>query len=351
MADWWRLLFNAGAASAGVAVGYAAERLLVHGRIDQPSPGPPLGEEAGDLSTIDGPDGSKLAVEYYGPPDAQQVMLVHGFSMSGRSWHEQVVALRDRFRLITYDQPGHARSSKPDSGEYSLDLLADGLAAVVEQATDPSRGPLVLVGHSMGGMTALCFARCHSDLFDRRVGALLLLSTCAKAGVEDVAMGLGIQLLVRIQSLVERGASLLGPRAHYLARAYRSSSDLSFALVRELALIRTADPRHVDLTEQLVLDSDLGMLTKLTPVLLTMDEEETLAGIEVPTIVLCGVGDRMTPVEYTRHMAEVNSDLEVVELPGIGHMTPLEAHVAVNALIVQLAGMVAEKSAPVVADG
>lgn len=342
MADWRRFA-GPGGAAAGVALGYLLERAAFRGRLPVSRYGPELGTLEGEGREIRGPDGTRLFVEVYGPagseepgPPVPEVVLVHGYSMSGRSWHEQVVALRDRFRLVTYDQPGHSRSSAPRSGSYSLALLADALRDVIEAATDPSRGRLIVVGHSMGGMTALAFARCHAELFRERVGALLLLSTTARAEAEDIAMGIGIQALARLQRGFEAVAGLLGSRVRHFAHVYRASSDLSFVLVRAIALSRGADPRYVDLTEQLVLDTDLAAATKLLPVVLAMDEDETLATIDVPTIVVVGLADRLTPAAHARHMARKNSCVELVELPGIGHMTPMEALHTVNALTVRL---------------
>ncbi|MDP9023061.1 MAG: alpha/beta hydrolase [Actinomycetota bacterium] len=342
MADRRRRALTAAATAAGVAAGYFGEREAFRGRVQFARHGPELGDFAGDSREFEGPDATTIFVETYGPdgPDVPQVVFVHGYTMSGRCWHEQVVALRHRYQLITYDQPGHARSSPPRSGTFTIELLGDALATVIEQATDHTRGPLVVVGHSMGGMTALACARRHGDLFRARVGGLVLLSTTVKSGAEDVALGLGVQLLARAERAITAGAGLLGDRVRELARIYRASTDLSYVLVRGVALSRGADPRYVDFTEQLVLDTDLRTASQLLPVLARMDEEHTLATLDVPTLVVVGARDRMTPVDHARHMAEVNPDVDVVELPGIGHMTPLEAHHAVNALVVHMVGAV-----------
>ncbi|MDP8928286.1 MAG: alpha/beta hydrolase [Actinomycetota bacterium] len=176
MPDWPRLAVTAGSVLAGTVAGYLAERLLLRDRHEALRAASPLGQIEGEQHRLGGPDGARLCVETYGPADSAsgEVVLVHGFSLMGRCWHEQVVALRDRLRLVTYDHPGHGRSSRPLSGKHSLELLADALAAVIQQATDAARGKIVVVGHSMGGMTALACARRHPQLFERRVGALLL---------------------------------------------------------------------------------------------------------------------------------------------------------------------------------
>lgn len=357
MPDWRRLAMGVGAVGIGAAAGWAAERALLRGRLEPTRQDPELGLIEGEQTTIAGPAGTRLLVESYGPEDGPLVVLSHGFAMTGRCWHEQVVALGDRYRLVTYDQPGHGRSTGPvdradgrgdgrgggadgrrrgggADGGYSLDLLGHALHEVVRRLPDR---PLVLVGHSMGAMSALAFARLYPRLFQQRVSGLVLLSTTAKAGAEDVAMGMGIQALVRIQNRMESVAGIMGQRAQRLAHLYRASSDLSFLLTRTVGLARNADPRHVDLTEQLVIDTDISTIAALTPVLLTMDEDDTLADIDVPTVVVVGSDDSITPVGHAEHIARVNEDVDLLELPGIGHMTPLEAADVVNALIVRMA--------------
>lgn len=341
MPDWRRVGLSLVAATAGTLAGLVGERLLIRGRHDREGSGEPLGEMEGDVTTLAGPDEVRLHVETYGPvgplrgdePTAE-VVAVHAFAQTGRVWHEQVVGLRDRHRLVTYDQPGHGASSAPSSGEYSLDLLADALAAVVEQATESGRGRLVLVGHSLGGMTALAFARRHGVLFGQRVGALLLLSTTARIEAQSVALGVGLRLLVPLQAAA---GEFLAERGQRLARVYRGPSDLSFALTRGIGLVRRTDRRYIALTERLVLDTDLTTIAKLLPVILEMNEDETLAKIDVPTVIVVGSEDRLTPVRDARRMATLNPHVRLVEIPGVGHMTPLEAHGVVNRLIRELA--------------
>lgn len=351
MPDWRRIGVGLGSVVTGAAAGYLAERALLRPHLTTIQSNGEIGRLGGEQTFLRGPEGVRILVEAYEAAEpapvqpAPEVVFSHGFSLSGRCWHEQIAALQDRFRLVTYDQPGHGRSSPPQSGAYSLDLLADSLATVIQEATEAERGRLLLVGHSMGGMAVLAFARRHRELFASRVGALLLLSTTARSGTEDLVFGVGIQLIVRAQRNVEKVAGLFGDRARRLARVYRASSDLSFALTREIGLARDADPRYVELTEQLILDTDLETVGNLAPVLLSMDEDETLRNVSIPTVIVNGVEDRITPMAHARHMAEVNADVELVELPGVGHMTPLEAHDVVNALIVRLVDATRDGSA------
>jgi pimeloyl-ACP methyl ester carboxylesterase len=320
----------------GAAVGYAAERRVLRDRLDVPEPaGPPLGTVAGEVAELEGPDGVRVTVESYGPPGAPTVVLAHGWVCSGRVWHEQVVALGDRVRLVTYDQPGHARSSMPRSRQYSLDLFGDTLAAVIR--LHAGSGPVVLAGHSLGGMTILNLARRHPDLVRDRVAGALLLSTTSRAAVDDVTFGFGIHSVARVEKAIRKVIAAGRPEATYLAdRFYRASTDLSFLLTRTFGLARDAEPRHVDFTEQLLLDSDLQMIMGTLAPVLTLDEDDALPSLDVPTVVVVGQADKLTPEALSRRLAARLPQGSLVTLPGIGHMTPLEAAPTVNELLLEL---------------
>ncbi|MBW3659971.1 MAG: alpha/beta hydrolase, partial [Actinobacteria bacterium] len=320
------------ALAGGAVAGYLAERSVLRPRLAAPNPpGPPLGSIAGEVREIRGPDGMRVTVESYGPEGAPQIVLSHGWTCTGRVWHEQVVGLADRFRLVTYDQPGHGRTSDPRSKRYDIDVFGDTLGAVIEQATAP--GPLVLAGHSLGGMTVLNCLRRGGDA--GRARGVVLLSTTSRAAADDVRLGFGIHSVARLERLITRAVSLVKPgSASYLAdRFYRSSSDLSFLLTKTFGLAPDADPRYVDFTEQLVLDSDLDMVTAVMAPILTLDEDEALACVTVPTKVVVGTADKLTPLGLSQRMCERCPHAELVALPGVGHMTPLEAHGTVNAIL------------------
>ncbi|MBW3620307.1 MAG: alpha/beta hydrolase [Actinobacteria bacterium] len=321
------------ALAGGAAAGYLAERSVLRPRLALPAPaGPPLGSIAGEVREVRGPDGMRITVESYGPEGAPQIVLSHAWTCTGRVWHEQVLALSDRFRLITYDQPGHGRTSQPRSRRYDLDLFGDSLAAVIDQATAP--GPLVLAGHSLGGMTVLNWMRRCAPGERERVRGIVLMSTTSRAAADDVALGFGIHTVARLERIITRGLALVRPETTYLAqRLYRASSDLSFLLTRTFGLAPDADPRYVDFTEQLVLDSDLDMITAVMAPVLTLDEDEALTCVTVPMKVVVGTADKVTPLGLSRRMCDRCPSAELVALPGVGHMAPLEAHGTVNALL------------------
>jgi pimeloyl-ACP methyl ester carboxylesterase len=339
-------LWLAAAVLGGVAAGFAAERLLVHRRIAPASTEAPLGSLAGELVFIDGPDGMRVAVESYGPEGAPQLVLSHGWVCTGRVWHEQVVALADRYRLITYDQPGHGRTTSPESGHYGLDLLGDTLRAVIE-ATAP--GPLVLAGHSMGGMTLLNAAHRFPELFAERVTGTVLMSTTARAKAERLTLELGIQSAARLDRAVRRVIPRLrDPRLVDLTdRATIATSDLSHLAVRAVSTGSAALPEVVDFTQQLALNSGADVVLGLVEAILGVDERDgldRLVNAGIPVTIIVGAQDRLTPVSLSRAMATATG-AELLVLDRVGHMAPLEAPEQVNeALLRHLEGRAEPRS-------
>ncbi|MGL4745189.1 MAG: alpha/beta hydrolase, partial [Dermatophilaceae bacterium] len=174
----------ASAGSAASSVGERVRRRAGYRAVDSPDGWSHTPTEA---FIVRADDGIPLHVEIDAPePDARQrprlagrpptVVLVHGFALAVQSWVLQRRALRHNgFRVVTYDQRGHGRSGQPDLPSCTVDQLARDLDAVL-RATCPV-GPVVLVGHSMGGMTVMAWAGGHPDVVRERVVAVALVST------------------------------------------------------------------------------------------------------------------------------------------------------------------------------
>jgi pimeloyl-ACP methyl ester carboxylesterase len=330
------LLGTTAAIAGGAVAGFLAERMLVHRRVAPRTARAPLGSLAGDLTVVPGPDGLGVAIETYGPADAPQVVLAHGWVCTGRVWHEQVRALADRHRLITYDQPGHGRTTTPRSGSYDLDLLGDTLRCVIEAAARP--GPLVLVGHSMGGMAILNAIRRHGELLDDRLAGVVLLSTTSHAQPHRrLSFDASIQGFARLDRAVRRLVPhLRDPRLIELSdRATAATSDLSHLLTRWVSTGPGADPAVTDFTQQMALDSGADVVLGLAEAILGVDEDaglDRLGDLEIASTIVVGTHDRLTPLALSQRMAE-RTGSELLVLEAVGHMVPLEAPPEVNAVI------------------
>jgi pimeloyl-ACP methyl ester carboxylesterase len=230
-------------------------------------------------------------------------------------------------RVVTYDQPGHGRTDPPGSGRYDLDLLGDTFVEVV-RATVPS-GRFVVAGHSLGGMSLLNSVRRHPDLFRDRLAGVAMLATTSSARSERLTLEFGIRAAARLERGIRRLVpTLRDPRVVEVTdRLTAATSDLSYLVTRATAVGPDADPAIAAFTQQLALDSGTDVMVGLVEAVVGVDEDDaldTLAWLGAPTTVLVGSHDRLTPVDLSRRMARrCGGDLR--EIPGAGHMLPLEA--------------------------
>ncbi len=322
------VMLGVGAALAGgAALGFLAERAVVRGKL-VPELAPadvPLGTLVGEVSTFTGPRGAEITVETYGPEGAPELVLAHGWVCTGRAWHEQVARLAERYRIVTYDQPGHARSSPPEGGDYDLDLLGDTFVEVVRRYTRGDR--VVAAGHSLGGITILNAARRFPDEVGGRLAGVVLLSTTSSARSERLGFELGIRAVARLERGIRRVIpTLRDPRViRATERITASTSDLTFLIARWTGVGPEAEPEVVAFTQEMVLSCGADVVLGLVEAVLAVDEDDGLAALaDVPTTLVVGSHDRLTPAALTQRMAE-RSEAAVVELEGVGHMSPLEA--------------------------
>ncbi|HEV2087959.1 MAG TPA: alpha/beta hydrolase, partial [Cryptosporangiaceae bacterium] len=238
-----------GAVAAGAAAGVAAERYAVkrrRRRAGDPYADEPFGQLPADASfTFTTSDGVDLHVEvvepWSGRPDLT-VVFVHGFCLDMGTWHFQRAALDPRrhdaagdgkpgprIRMVFYDQPGHGRSGRHPRADYRLDQLGAGLGELIAEVAPD--GPLVLAGHSMGGMAIMALAEQQPDLVTDRVVGVALVSTSA-GHLDDVSLGL--------PPVVARFRGVLTPTVGRLLRwqptvaeyGRRAGSDLAHLLTK-----------------------------------------------------------------------------------------------------------------------
>src|SRR5262252_3149004 len=176
----------AGAVAAATGIVVMAEKIAV-GRIrlrPDPAAGEPFGDIRGEPMTVLADDGLPLHVEICGPaePSAAPVTIIfcHGYALNSDVWYYQCAGLERSARLVFWDQRSHGRSGRSDPDLVSIDQLGADLHEVL-MATAPGDMPVVLVGHSMGGMTIMALADQHPELFGSKVVGTVLISTAASA--------------------------------------------------------------------------------------------------------------------------------------------------------------------------
>ena len=267
--------------------------------------------------TVTSADGTRLAVWEAGPPDGPIVVFAHGWGMGVRFWLHQLRDLAVDHRVIAYDQRGHVASGHAVDGDYSADALAADLEAVLSACVPADRQAL-LVGHSMGGMSIIAWAAAHEGrVEDRSHGAIL-----ADTGVDQLTSTFFTEL--GVAKLV---ADALGVRA-FTSRLPlpHGPSPVSHRVVSEVALGADAPPSAVALTEQLFLDLAADVRSAIGVTISELDLGHGVAKLTVPTAVVVGTADRLTPPAHSRRLVEALPDGELVEFEGAGHQAPLERH-------------------------
>ncbi|MFE9597547.1 alpha/beta fold hydrolase [Streptomyces hokutonensis] len=275
-------------------------------------------------STVTSADGSRLHVEVHGPEGAPAVVLAHGWCCSTAFWAAQTRDLAVDHRVVVYDQRGHGRS--PAAVSYSTDALADDLEAVLEATLAPGE-KAVVVGHSMGGMTVLAAA--GRARFREHAVAVLLCSTGSSRLVDEslvVPMRAG-RTRTRLTRKVLGTRAPLGPvtpAARRILKYATMGPGSAPHMVEACARIVHACPRTVRHAWSQVLDS--------------LDLDHGIRELAVPTAVVVGTADRMTPPVHARALvAALPQCVGSTELTGLGHMTPVEAPELVSGKIRELA--------------
>ena len=264
-------------------------------------------------------DGTPLHAEIFGRDDAPTVVLVHGWTCALRFWAYQLRDLAADHRVVAYDLRGHGRSGRPADPDYRIETFADDLGAVLD-ACVPAGERAVVAGHSLGAMTIAAYAGRHPEEVSRRIAAAALLNT----GLGDLIS----------ESMVLRTPARFSSATQVIGRAALSASaplppagfPLGHRAVKYIALSPGASPATVDFCERMVLecprDARAGSGGTLTRIALL----DALAHLTVPTLVVAGAQDRLTPpVHSERMVAALPQVAEHVVLDGVGHMGPLEA--------------------------
>jgi pimeloyl-ACP methyl ester carboxylesterase len=272
-------------------------------------------------------DGTRINVEEYGPEGAPTVVLIHGWTCKTSFWAPVIHELAGEFRVVAYDQRGHGRSETPGRGGYSTEALADDLAAVVDAFLGEDE-QAVLVGHSMGGMTAM--AGGDRPAIQDRTAAVLLANT-GSGRLLEVANVLPPRVRsARVRRAFQRflllSALPLGPQTALTRAAFKYG-----------VMAKSSTREQVAATARIVHACARRPRSAWGRVLSELNLDAGIAALRAPTAVLVGTADKLTPPVHAHGIAaRLPHCVGLTELPGLGHMTPLEDPDAVTGVIRRL---------------
>jgi pimeloyl-ACP methyl ester carboxylesterase len=321
-----KALIGAGIALGAAAVGVAAERYAVRRARSRPDPerGETLAERPGAEQRVTSFDGTELAVNVIGPEGAPTLVFAHGITLDMTAWHFQWRDLSDEYRCVLYDQRGHGRSAKAGNGDYSVEALGRDLKAVLDATgTD---APVVFVGHSMGGMSIVSFAELFPKEFETRIQAVVLANTAAADVVKEVLGGLAARVGKFILPTPKRFLSK--PERAFWVRsgALGLSPDIAFLVVRLTNFGSDASPSVVDHVASIAGQAPAEVWTDLIVSVAEINLAHALEHITVPTLVLVGDVDRITPPASALAVKRKLPKGRMVVLRDAGHCAMLERH-------------------------
>ncbi|MDP9496894.1 MAG: alpha/beta hydrolase [Actinomycetota bacterium] len=269
-------------------------------------------------------DGARLHVEIDEVPGAPvTVVFVHGYTVQLHEFDPQRQALRGRARVVLYDQRGHGRSGWGDVRNATITQLGKDLGAVLDRHAPT--GPVVLVGHSLGGMTVLALARLRPDVFGSRVRGVFLLATSARDVLSGGLPGLLARGLKRL-GLLPAWLRWLRASAPVLERLRRRDTKLGYEYVRHFLFARgDEDEQLIRQVQRMVEQTPMTIAAAFYPTFFEHDETAALPVLRtVPVTILVGDGDETTPVRYSREMADaLGRGAEFIVVPGAGHSVNL----------------------------
>ncbi|WP_405496832.1 alpha/beta fold hydrolase [Nocardia sp. NBC_00511] len=286
--------------------------------------------------TVDAEDGVALSIREYGPRHAAlTVVLLHGHCSRTESWSYVRDALRRRYpeaRVICYDHRGHGDSATAPRHTYTLEQLGRDLHDVLDVVAPT--GPVILVGHSMGGMTALTYVDLYPHEIGTRIVGVGLVATAA-SGLAETGFGrlLRNPAIAAFRTAV-RWAPALMQNAKHLARK------LFTPIVRNAERgDRTVGPRILALANAIHNQTSIVTMAAFLAAFTTYNRTAALPLLSaIPTLILCGSADLMTPPSHSVAMASAINYADLVLIDGAGHSVILEEPDRVADAVTRLVG-------------
>ncbi|WP_313409912.1 alpha/beta hydrolase [Aeromicrobium sp.] len=313
-----RVAATAGAFAAAGVAGAAATRIKsrqVERRRHARGEDVAFGSVHGDSYYVSAADDVPIHVEVDEGP-APTVVFVHGWMCDVDTWHFQRLALRGHARLVLMEQRSHGRSGRTGPRNSSLHDMAEDLRRVLD--AHATEGPVVLVGHSMGGMSIMQMAQLSPELFGDRIKGVVLISTSAgKLMRRSPGLRFAVPLIKAASPLLDWG------------REFNS-----YSVIRRWAFGKHAHPAAVDMADEMILRAPTSVILNFHDNFVELDLGAGLGAIShCRASVVCGTQDVMTPFSHSRWIASEIEGAELVPVNDAGHMVMLEEHEQVTEAI------------------
>ena len=295
-------------------------------------------------TTVRTEDGVTLHVEIDEPATVRAgrptVVLVHGFTVSCRAWVFQRRALTAAgYRVVSYDHRGHGRSGQGEKEHSTIDQLGHDLHLVLEQVVDviAPQDPVVLIGHSMGGMTLMALGQSHPELIGSRITGVCFVATSAGGEGRLISLGYGAAIGRLIERFGPGALQGLSRQEQVLRSLRRFSRDLEDYFVQHYSFSSPVSQTLVRYTGDLAFETSFASIGAFIATFNDHDRRDDLrVWGSVPALVLTAQEDRLTPPEHGALIADSIPGAEHVIVAGSGHMVMLEHPEVVTAELLEL---------------
>ena len=280
-------------------------------------------------------DGLELAVCTRGPEDAAvTVVLAHCWTADMDDWHYQVRDLLEVFghevRVLTWDHRGHGTSDPAPLRACTIENLGRDMADVVD--AHAGSGRLVIAGHSIGGMATMALAEQRPDILARTDGVLFV--STSSGDLDSVTLGLpeaGRWLKAQIPRLLAARARLVSRKVR------RRSPRIEGEVVHRFLFGQPMRLRDCGLVIDQLINCPPATMEGFYRDFMTHDRVAALGAFDgIPTRVLVGDSDVLTPVDHARRLAAGITTARLLIAPGAGHMLPLERDQLVSGELLEL---------------
>jgi pimeloyl-ACP methyl ester carboxylesterase len=280
-----------------------------------------------DTKHLTGPDGTEIHVNVLRPGKGPVVVLTHGWSLNSSVWSYAQRELAGDFEIIAWDLRGLGQSSKAPNNDYSLEAMATDLLEVTRLAGDR---PVVLVGHSIGGMICQTFCRLFPGQLGNPVTAIVLcettytnpLRTARLAPLWQAIQKPIIEPLLHLTVWLSPVVWLMNIQSYLNGTTQLTTRLSSFAGRQTWG--------QVDFAARLSSFASPAVVARGMLAMLRFDEAAALPHITVPVLILSGVNDRLTIPEANQHISHQAPKGELISIEPAGHLSVLERHDAVN---------------------
>jgi pimeloyl-ACP methyl ester carboxylesterase len=226
--------------------------------------------------------------------------------------------------MVFYDQRSHGRSGRSPSEGVTMEQLGRDLYGILQRFAPT--GPVILIGHSMGGMAIMSVAEQHPELFGDRVIGVGLLSTSA-GGLDKTAIALPGWPGRMIRALATPTVAALARIPDVVESSRKAGTDLSYVLTRRYSFGSEVPPAFTEFVNEMIAATPISVIADFYPIFSLHNKYSALEPLQkVECVVVGGDDDHLTPFVHAEQIVRHVPGAELVEVPNCGHLGLIEHH-------------------------